>query len=153
MDGQWSSSLIWGGNVRDGETLSNSILAESELSLDGRNSIVVRGEYVQKSAAELVLDVAPFNFAPEMRFGVSEFSLGYVRELASLEERNVGTRNSGDAECRSLRARYRVWLNDSVGCGDFHSHSPAAIRMGAMEPMDSMSARTAATQTAPPPIR
>ena len=88
--GAWSSSLIWGGNGRDGESLSNSLLAESEFSRDGRNSLIVRAEYVEKSASELVLDVPPFNFASERRFDVSEFSLGYVRELAMWRSATLG---------------------------------------------------------------
>jgi hypothetical protein len=88
--GEWSSSLIWGGNIRNGESLSNSVLAESEFSSDGRNTFIARAEYVEKSASELVVDVAPFNFAPGRRFDVSEISLGYVRELTAWRSGTLG---------------------------------------------------------------
>jgi hypothetical protein len=106
--GQWSSSLIWGGNGRDGASLSNSVLAESEVSPDGRNSFIVRAEYVEKSASELVVDLAPFNFAPDRRFDVSELSLGYVRELAMWKSGTLGAGVLGTMNIvpGALRAAY-----------------------------------------------
>jgi hypothetical protein len=81
-DGEWSATLTWGGNLLEGEsTFSNSLLLESEVLLDDRNTVVARAEEVQKSASELALTAAPFGFAPDTRFSVSELSLGYVREL------------------------------------------------------------------------
>jgi hypothetical protein len=90
VDGQWSSALIWGGNNPGGASMSSSVLAESELSLDDRNSLFARAEYVQKSADDLVLDVAPFAFAPERIFDVYAISLGYVRELALWNHGTLG---------------------------------------------------------------
>ena len=106
--GEWSSSLIWGGNTRDGESLSNSLLAESEFSPDGRNSFIARAEYVQKSASELVVDIAPFNFASERRFDVSEISLGYVRELTTWRSGTLGVGVLGTLNFvpSTLRAAY-----------------------------------------------
>jgi hypothetical protein len=90
MGGRWSSTLIWGGNGRDGEQLSSSVLGESELSIDARNSFIVRAEYVAKSAAELVLDTSPSGFAPGRLFDVGELSLGYVRELKTWGRGTLG---------------------------------------------------------------
>jgi hypothetical protein len=153
MDGQWSSSLIWGGNVRDGETLSNSVLAESELSLDGRNSFVVRGEYVQKSADELVLNVAPFNFAPETRFGVSEFSLGYVRELATWRSGTFGLGILGTLNVVPTALATVYGSTTPLGAVIFVRIRPRRSSMGAMGPMNGMDAQAAATQAAPPSMR
>jgi hypothetical protein len=90
-DGQWSTTLTWGGNLLAGQSsYSNSALLESEAVLDDRNSVFGRMEYVQKSADELVLTAAPFDFAPTQRFGVSEFSLGYVRELSHWGSATLG---------------------------------------------------------------
>lgn len=105
--GAWNTSLIWGANGRDGEAMSNSLLAEAEFSRDGRNAFVARAEYVEKSASELVVDTPPFNFAPDRRFDVSEVSLGYVRELAMWRTGTfgagvLGTLNFVPAALRSL---------------------------------------------------
>jgi hypothetical protein len=106
--GEWSSSLIWGGNGRDGESMSNSLLAETEFSRDGRNSFIARAEYVEKSAAELVLNAPPYNFASDLRFDVSEFSLGYVRELAMWKSGTFGAGVLGTLNFvpSALRAAY-----------------------------------------------
>jgi hypothetical protein len=81
-DGEWSTTLTWGGNLLAGEsTFSNSVLLESEAVLDDRNTLLARAEEVQKSASELALTGTPFGFAPDTRFSVAELSLGYVREL------------------------------------------------------------------------
>jgi hypothetical protein len=89
-DGQWSTALIWGVNSEHGASMSSSMLAESELSLDARNSFVARAEYVQKSADDLALDAAPFAFPPARTFGVYAVSLGYVRELAQWNRATLG---------------------------------------------------------------
>ena len=106
--GEWSSSLIWGGNRREGESLSHSVLAESEFSRDGRNSFIARAEYVQKSASDLAVDVAPFDFAPKRRFDVSELSLGYVRELTTWRTATFGVGGLGTLNFvpSALRAVY-----------------------------------------------
>jgi hypothetical protein len=54
---------------------SDSYLVESELNLADRNTIFARYEYVNKLGEELVLIPA------DQKFGVSEFTIGYVRDV------------------------------------------------------------------------
>jgi hypothetical protein len=90
-DGAWNSSFVFGENFFEGQsTPSNAVLAESDFVLDDRNSFLGRAEYAQKSAEELVLTGAPYVFTPDRRFGVSEISLGYVRELTQWGSGTVG---------------------------------------------------------------
>ncbi|HEY2849726.1 MAG TPA: hypothetical protein VGI97_07600 [Gemmatimonadaceae bacterium] len=89
-EGEWSSTLIWGGNGRDGASLSNSGLFESEYSRDGRNSFIARGEYVQKTAAELAVTPPPLGLPASHLFDVGEITLGYVREFATWRTGTVG---------------------------------------------------------------
>ncbi|HTR78445.1 MAG TPA: hypothetical protein VMH39_10055, partial [Gemmatimonadaceae bacterium] len=131
--GVWSTSLIWGANSRPGESLSNSVLAESEFSRDGRNSFIARAEYVQKTASDLVLDVAPFNFAPAQRFGVGELSFGYVRELTAWQTGTFGIGMLGTVNFvpASLSAAYGSSM--PVGAVLFVRVRPRRPAMGSMD--------------------
>lgn len=85
--GEWASALIWGANEHPAPgRLAHSVLAETTLDLDGRNTIFGRAEYVQKSAEELALDLAPS--AEEVDIGT--FVLGYVREVGRLRGASMG---------------------------------------------------------------
>ena len=136
--GEWSSSLIWGGNGRDGQLMSNSMLAETEFSRDGRNSFIARAEYVEKSAAELVLNVAPYNFAPEQRFDVSEFSLGYVRELAIWKSGTFGAGVLGTLNVLPSALRVAYGSSTQAGVVLFMRIRPRRSAMAAMDHMDRM---------------
>src|SRR5439155_5741899 len=58
--GTWSSALIYGANDQIGPgPLASSVVLESTLDLDRRNAFFGRAEYVQKSAAELVIPSVP----------------------------------------------------------------------------------------------
>jgi hypothetical protein len=134
-DGTWSSTLIWGGNGRDGESLSNSLLAESEYSRDGRNSFIARVEYVEKSAAELVVNVAPYNFAAGRRFDVGEFSLGYVREFASWKSGTVGAGALGTLNFVPAALRGAYGSATPTGVVVFIRVRPRRTSMGSMNHM------------------
>jgi hypothetical protein len=140
MNGQWNSTLIWGGNGRDGESLSKSVLAETEISADGRNSFIARAEFVEKSAAELVLDTGPLGFAPARRFDVSEVSLGYVREIKSWAHATLGVGAMGTLNVvpSSLRSVYGSTL--PVGAVIFIRVRPRKSGMGMMD-MEHMNTR------------
>jgi hypothetical protein len=107
-NGDWSSGLVYGANKHTsaGEPSSpfeHSLLAESNLRLDDRNSIFGRAEWTQKSAEELVVAADP-----ETRFNVSALVLGYVREVvqyggASL---GVGVRGSLNFVPEGLKGTY-----------------------------------------------
>jgi hypothetical protein len=90
-DGQWSTSVIYGANrhsTRPG--FSHSLLAESEIVMDARNTIFGRAELVQKTAEDLVLDTPQFNFAADRSFDVSELSLGFIRDFARFGAGTLG---------------------------------------------------------------
>jgi hypothetical protein len=89
--GDWSTALVYGANkhTADGESstgFEHSVLLESNLQLDDRNSVFGRAEWVQKNAEELVVPTA----APEERFDVASVVLGYVREVAEYGGASLG---------------------------------------------------------------
>jgi hypothetical protein len=82
-DGDWATALVYGANKHtvSGEPSSgfeHSVLLETNLQLDTRNSLFARAEWVQKSAEELVV---PGTVAEE-RFDLLGIVLGYVRQIA-----------------------------------------------------------------------
>src|SRR5882724_7910594 len=78
--GNWSNALIYGANKHTGGDWAGSITAETNLDLDGRNSVFGRLEYVRKSAE----DLAVVGALPSAEFDIGSLVLGYVREVASL---------------------------------------------------------------------
>jgi hypothetical protein len=91
--GNWSSALIYGANDQIGTgRLESSILLESTVDLDGRNSFFGRVEYVRKSAEELVIP----SVAPTTEYDVGAAALGYVRTVGTAGELTaaVGVRGS-----------------------------------------------------------
>ncbi|MEW5918739.1 MAG: hypothetical protein AB1762_20215 [Gemmatimonadota bacterium] len=84
--GQLASTLVWGANQHHGESLTHSVLAESEAVLNPRQSLFGRVELVQKTAEELVLE----NLPEHDRFNVASFSLGYVHEVARVRGATLG---------------------------------------------------------------
>ncbi|HSE66792.1 MAG TPA: hypothetical protein VLB12_07385, partial [Gemmatimonadales bacterium] len=83
---------------------AHSVLLETNLEFDDRNSAFGRVEWVQKSAEELVIAAAN----PEERFNVSAFVLGYVREVAQYggASLGLGVRGSLDVVPEELKATY-----------------------------------------------
>jgi hypothetical protein len=107
--GDWASTLVYGANrhTAPGEpsgSFQHSVLLETNLQLDGRNSIFGRAEWVQKSAEELVVPGA----APDERFDVTGLVLGYVREVAEYggASLGLGLRGSLDFVPEGLKASY-----------------------------------------------
>ena len=79
-----------GANAHSGQDgLSHATLLESEALLDRRNTVLVRAEFVQKTAEELVLP-ASADISPEERFNVGTMSLGFIRELGRASGLTVG---------------------------------------------------------------
>ncbi|HEU5218892.1 MAG TPA: hypothetical protein VFU23_09545 [Gemmatimonadales bacterium] len=81
--GEIASAVIYGANRRKpagsaNQPLENSVIAESNLRLDGRNVLYGRMTWVQKTAEELVLP----GLSAEQRFGLTTASAGYARDLA-----------------------------------------------------------------------
>ena len=83
--GQWASALIYGTNEQESHGRSHSVLAETEIVLDGGNTFFGRAEMVQKNGEELVV-----NLAPDELFAVGHVSLGYIRELGQSRGATLG---------------------------------------------------------------
>ncbi len=109
----WSSALIYGANKHTGQSsLSNSLLAESNLTLDRNNAVFTRAEFVQKGPEDLPV---PGVMAPaasltqgtrasaivitkplaSIQYDVGELTLGYVRELAAVHGGSLGLGAAG----------------------------------------------------------
>ena len=89
--GQWASTLVWGANTHSSNPgLSHSVTVETEAILDQWNTVIARGEYVQKTAEDLALDEPPSNFPSTREFNVGTMSLGYIRELTRYSGTTIG---------------------------------------------------------------
>jgi hypothetical protein len=75
--GHWATTAVYGGNKEKGEALTSSFVIEAIVDLNGRDTIFGRAEVVQKTGHDLVLTPA----LEESRFLVSNFGLGYLRNL------------------------------------------------------------------------
>ncbi|HET7469132.1 MAG TPA: hypothetical protein VFJ81_05625, partial [Gemmatimonadales bacterium] len=107
--GDWASALVYGANqhtVQGGHAgpFQHSILFETNLQLDGRNSLFGRAEWVEKSAEELVVS----GVDPEKRYNVGALVVGYVRELGEYAGASLGlgVRGSLDLVPASLEPTY-----------------------------------------------
>jgi hypothetical protein len=114
------------------------VLAESEYSRDGRNSFIARAEYVQKSAAELVVDGPPLNFAPDRRFDVSELSFGYIRELTMWRTGTLGVGVLGTLNFVPSVLRAAYGSSTPAGAVVFVRVRPRRTAMPVMNHMDRM---------------
>ena len=85
--GDFASSLIWGANKHSGQSgLSNSVLAETNLDLDGTNTIFGRAEFVQKLAEDLSIDGVPSSTS----YNIGSLVLGYIREISKFAGGSIG---------------------------------------------------------------
>ena len=89
--GDWSSALIYGANQHSGGGWENSFTAESNLELDGRNTVFGRLNYARKNAE----DLAVVDSVPAAEFNVGSIELGYVREVGSFSKATIGVGASG----------------------------------------------------------
>ena len=95
-EGEWATTFVYGANKMPSQSsLSNSVLLESEAILDRQNTVFGRIEWVQKSAENLVLDVAPFNFDADREFDIGTATLGYIREVVGFSGATIGLGVSG----------------------------------------------------------
>jgi hypothetical protein len=92
MTGDWSSAFIYGGNKHPEDArVANSYLAETNVDLDGRNTVFGRGEIVEKTGDDLALGTGA------RLYTVGELTLGYVRELATVFGGSLGAGVAGTA--------------------------------------------------------
>src|SRR2546429_3097732 len=128
--GTWSSALIYGANDQIGPgPLASSVVLESTLDLDRRNAFFGRAEYVQKSAAELVIPSVP----PTTEYHVGALALGYQRTVGAVAglAAGVGVRGSVNFVPLSLNAVYGS--RTPVGAAIFLQLRPAGARERGMK--------------------
>lgn len=89
-DGQWSATALWGANISPSTGWSHSLLAETEAVLDEHNTVLARGEWVQKSVSDLALSAPSAGLSPNQLLGVSALSAGYIREITRTLGATVG---------------------------------------------------------------
>ena len=131
--GDWSTSVIYGANKNSDEAaLSNSALVETNLDLDGRNTVFGRAEYVQKSAADLALPITG------SQFNVGALALGNIREIVTgrAGDLGLGARGSINLVPDALRPYYGT--QTPLGLGIFLRYRPNKMHMD-MGSMDNMS--------------
>lgn len=144
--GQWSSALIYGANKESGESgLSNSVVLESDAQLDPRNTVFGRVEFVQKSAADLVLqgsdapvyilppctpcqiDASPGGMAN--RFNVGVVALGYVREIGKFSGGTIGLGARGAINFVPEALRSVYGSTTPVGTAIYLRFRPSSMHM------------------------
>jgi hypothetical protein len=108
--GDWSSAIIYGANLySDDPRVSNSALAETNLDLDGTNTVFGRIEYVAKSPADLFVPTPP---PPDAnRFNIGSLSIGYARELGAVARyvaTTIGAVATLDVIPQTLAATYHT---------------------------------------------
>jgi hypothetical protein len=136
--GQWASSVIYGANGHAGESgLSSSVLLESEVVLDARHTLFGRAEWVEKSAADLVVDVAPFGFPSDRSFGVGALTLGYIRDFARLGAGTLGLGAMGTLNVVPSALEPAYGSRTPLGAFVFLRVRPFLTRMKMRGPADS----------------
>lgn len=147
-DGQWASAFIWGANkVSAVPGLSHSFLVESEAILDNTNTLFWRGELVQKSAEELVVDSPTLTsggvllpgFPGTLHFNVATAQLGYIRELARTHWATIGLGAVGTLNFVPSPLGPYYGSRTPVGAliflrlRPFHTYKKGATEMGGMK--------------------
>lgn len=148
VTGDWASSLIYGANKYAGEpNLSNSLLAESNLALDQRNTVFGRAEFVQKGPEDLPLSgpIAPpppivqqasggINVSADqpssIQYNVGEVTLGYVRELTSVYGGSLGLGAAGTVNMVPAALNDSYGTRTPLGATIFLRLRPGVMNMG-----------------------
>jgi hypothetical protein len=132
--GNWSTSLVYGANkYADEAALSNSALAETNLTFDMHNTIFGRVEHVQKSAADLAV-----SGVGDRQFNVSAVALGYVRELLTGHAGSLGLGARGTINFVPEALRPTYGTRTPLGLGVFLRYRPNKMNMGKMDNMHGM---------------
>lgn len=125
MTGNWSSAIVYGGNKPLGDSrFSNSVLAETNVDLDGRNTVFGRAETVEKTGDDLA--VTP----PDARFTVSELTLGYVRELVPVLGGSLGAGAAGTVNFVPGSLEPAYGSRTPLGVAVFLRLRPGRMKMG-----------------------
>lgn len=122
--GIWATTVAWGRNEESG-VATNALLAESNLTLNDRDTWFGRFEVVNKTAHDL--DIAE----SDDRFLVAKLQGGYTRYLRAWQrfKPGLGASLSAGFVPESLRALYGGRVNPGVGV--FATFRPAGMMMNA----------------------
>jgi hypothetical protein len=103
-DGQFATTAVWGANRHDGGSVTHSGLLEAQLIMNRNYTMFGRGEVVQKSGEELVLDDA----LHDELYNVASLSLGLIRELFTTSgvTAGLGLRGTVNVVPSGLRDEY-----------------------------------------------
>jgi hypothetical protein len=135
--GNVASALVYGANAHAGAPVSNSVLAETNVALDTRNTMFARAELVQKTREDLVIpDVVVFaaganEASSHHRRGVGELTLGYVREIAKVGGGSLGLGAAGTVNTVPDVLRPAYGSSAPVGAAVFLRLRPGAIHSAA----------------------
>src|SRR6266511_726791 len=97
--GRFNGALVWGANAKLGGATSHSLLVEGDLVLRDGHHVFGRGEYVRKTAEDLVIAGQPADRA----FDLTSLAGGYLFERVAL---GLGVRGSIGFVPASLAAEY-----------------------------------------------
>jgi hypothetical protein len=103
--GSFSTALVVGANAHGGDSpTSTSALVEGDFTLDDITHVLLRAEYVQKTAGDLVVP----DVLAERRLDVGELSIGFLRELVigHWVSLGAGVRGSVNFVPRSIEPLY-----------------------------------------------
>ena len=120
----WTSTIAWGRNA-EAEGATNSLLAETNLPITGRDGIFARYELVGKTAADLDLPLLDLSSV----FRVSKTSAGYTRSLRRIGALlpGIGASISFSVVPDVLRPFYDG--RTAIGGAVFFSLRPASMAM------------------------
>ena len=148
VSGDWASALIYGANKHSGESsLSNSLLAESNLALDQLNTVFTRAEFVQKGPEDLPgsstitpppslaqgtgsSGFALTNPSSSIRYDVGELTLGYVRELVPVSGGSLGLGVAGTVNMVPAALKDVYGTRTPLGATIFLRLRPGVMHMG-----------------------
>ncbi len=126
-EGQLSSAFVYGANVPIGTgRAANSFLMESNLDLDGMNTVFGRAEYVRKGEEDLVIPAAP----PAAEYDVGSLALGYLRELWTSHGVTVGAGARGAVNFVPTSLEPAYASRTPVGFAVYVSLRPKELRRG-----------------------
>jgi len=103
--GRAAMAVMYGANARIGTgRLSNSVVVEANVDLDGTSAVFGRVEYVRKTAEDLVVASVP----PAAEYDVGALALGYRRALTTVRgvTAGVGVRGAVNFIPSTLEAVY-----------------------------------------------
>jgi hypothetical protein len=128
--GAWSSALIYGANRHSGENrFEHSLVGETTLELDGKNTVFGRAGFVTKRAEDLAISTVPL----DRRFDIVELTAGYLREIGRVAGLTVGVGGSATINLIPAALESTYGSRTPTGFGLFLRVRPARMEMAAEE--------------------